>query len=101
MNRRSFLATLAAGLTLDPERLLWRPGAKMISIPKRKIFSYSINGAPLGPTIEVVTPDGRRTKLIEGQTIQVNSGDRIVFTGSMTREAATRRDTELADYRCS
>jgi hypothetical protein len=37
MNRRSFfssLAAFAATATLDPERLLWRPGAKMISIPK-------------------------------------------------------------------
>jgi hypothetical protein len=33
MNRRAFLAAIA-GLTLDPERLLWRPGAKLISIPK-------------------------------------------------------------------
>lgn len=34
MNRRNFLSLLAASLTLDPERLLWRPGAKLISIPK-------------------------------------------------------------------
>ena len=35
MNRRGFLFGLAAGfgLALDPERLLWRPGAKLISIP--------------------------------------------------------------------
>jgi hypothetical protein len=34
--RRGFLGALAgaaAALTLDPERLLWRPGAKLISIP--------------------------------------------------------------------
>jgi hypothetical protein len=34
MNRRAFLATLAAGLTRDPERLLWVPGRRLISIPK-------------------------------------------------------------------
>lgn len=33
INRRGFLATLAAGFALDPERLLWKPGAKLISIP--------------------------------------------------------------------
>jgi hypothetical protein len=36
MNRRSFLRTLglaAAGLTLDPERLLWVPGQKTIFLP--------------------------------------------------------------------
>lgn len=38
MNRRAFLSTLAAGLTgltLDPERLLWRPGAKTIFLPPK------------------------------------------------------------------
>ena len=36
MNRRGFLSALlgtGAAMTLDPERLLWRPGAKLISIP--------------------------------------------------------------------
>ncbi len=35
-SRRGFLGLLAgvaAGATLDPERLLWRPGAKLISVP--------------------------------------------------------------------
>lgn len=37
MNRRGFLAALggaAAGLLVDPEKLLWKPGEKLISIPK-------------------------------------------------------------------
>lgn len=37
MNRRSLLKTLfggAAALTLDPERALWVPGAKLISVPR-------------------------------------------------------------------
>jgi hypothetical protein len=38
-NRRSFLVTLAAGFALDPERLLWTPGKKTISIPKPRITS--------------------------------------------------------------
>lgn len=36
MNRRGFLGSLAAAaaaLTLDPEMLLWKPGAKTIFIP--------------------------------------------------------------------
>jgi hypothetical protein len=32
MNRRGFLAAMSA-MVLDPERLLWVPGAKTISIP--------------------------------------------------------------------
>lgn len=34
MNRRGFLGALAGALTLDPERLIWTPGAKLISIPR-------------------------------------------------------------------
>src|SRR5262249_45521890 len=36
MNRRAFLAALA-GATLDPERLLWVPGKKLISIPPARV----------------------------------------------------------------
>lgn len=32
--RRGFLASLLAGATLDAERLLWKPGERLISIPK-------------------------------------------------------------------
>lgn len=34
MNRRGFLSVLAAGMILDPERLLWRKGENPISIPQ-------------------------------------------------------------------
>lgn len=35
VTRRGFLASLAAALVApDPERLLWRPGARLISIPR-------------------------------------------------------------------
>lgn len=36
MNRRSFIAGVGAalaGAALDPDRLLWRPGARLISVP--------------------------------------------------------------------
>ena len=42
MNRRAFLASTIAAFALDPERLLWRPGAKTISIPSRSPLTYSI-----------------------------------------------------------
>lgn len=35
MNRRGFLSFLALAATLDPEKLLWKPG-KLISIPKEQ-----------------------------------------------------------------
>ncbi len=34
MNRRGFLAALAGAMVLDPERLLWKPGTKLISVPR-------------------------------------------------------------------
>ncbi len=37
MTRRLIFRLLAAA-TLDPERLLWKPGAKLISIPARERF---------------------------------------------------------------
>jgi hypothetical protein len=45
MNRRAFfssLAAIAAGAVLDPERLLWRPGRKLISIPRQGIIGPEI-----------------------------------------------------------
>jgi hypothetical protein len=33
VNRRGFLSALIAGAMVDPERLLWVPGKKLISIP--------------------------------------------------------------------
>lgn len=42
MNRRGFLSTLAAGFAIDPEKLLWRPGAKIISIPRPSINHRSL-----------------------------------------------------------
>ena len=41
MNRRSFLSTMlgAGAFALDPERALWVPGAKLISIPVPRIAS--------------------------------------------------------------
>jgi len=52
MNRRAFLASLggAAALALDPERALWVPGAKLISIPAPRV---------LVPETWVIPPGGR------------------------------------------
>lgn len=37
MNRRGFLGALL-GAALDPERLLWVPGKKLISIPAPRVY---------------------------------------------------------------
>jgi hypothetical protein len=44
INRRGFLGLLAgvaATAVLDPDRLLWVPGAKTISIPAPRVFTIS------------------------------------------------------------
>lgn len=38
MNRRAFLEAIAGAIAADPERLLWRPGAKLISIPRPQLY---------------------------------------------------------------
>jgi len=35
MNRRGFLSMLVGALAADPEKLIWEPGRKLISIPRR------------------------------------------------------------------
>ena len=50
MNRRGFLAALAGAFVADPERALWVPGQKVISIPKpaierpRLVYFFTANG---------------------------------------------------------
>ncbi len=43
MNRRTFIASLIAGATLDPERLLWVPGRKKVFIPPPRPFPELMN----------------------------------------------------------
>lgn len=45
MNRRGFLGAIAAalgGAVLDPDKLLWVPGAKLISIPRPRLRGNTI-----------------------------------------------------------
>lgn len=44
MNRRGFLRFLgaASAIALDPERALWVPGAKLISIPAPRVLHASM-----------------------------------------------------------
>lgn len=61
MNRRGFLgslAAIAATLTLDPEKLLWRPGEKTIFVPAIRPVDgmlEALNDAPcLDPCFEMI-----------------------------------------------
>lgn len=53
MNRRSFLAAIAGAFAADPERLLWIPGAKTISIPAPRVryVTYSMLGQISTPQV--------------------------------------------------
>lgn len=44
LSRRGFLSSLAAAFILDPEKLLWKPGAKLISVPVPSVIEpgYSV-----------------------------------------------------------
>jgi len=55
IGRRGFLGALLGAAVLDPERLLWVPGKKMISIPAPAIktarFQYVIDFVHYGPFV--------------------------------------------------
>ena len=60
MNRRGLLGALMGGLMLDPERLLWVPGRKLISIPAvpprtDKIYDW-LDGGRTTATVIVINP---------------------------------------------
>ena len=52
LNRRGFLGALAAALVLDPERALWVPGKKLISIPAKRDGWVDFDFRYLRPLIE-------------------------------------------------
>lgn len=83
-SRRGFLASVAAALTLDPERALWVPGKKLISIPKPIAFDptfvpkleefitrYPRAFWPLMDikAVSIVHPDGTRRKVPVRQSL--------------------------------
>lgn len=78
MNRRGFLGLLAAAATLDPERLLWRPGAKVISVPPRvhvpkwQIISWKRHGPPRNRANLVVA--GLAMDFLEGELARRGRG---------------------------
>jgi hypothetical protein len=52
IERRSFLAALAGAFVADPERLLWIPGAKTISIPRPPFPDEALIAAYIVPAID-------------------------------------------------
>lgn len=82
MNRRAFLATLAAGMSLDAERLLWRRGMKTISIPKPpKLFRVSlVPPHPYGVEILLLV-NGQPYEFCSSKTFPlIRAGDNLSVT---------------------
>lgn len=88
-SRRSFFAALAgaAAIALDPERDLWLPGAKLISIPKPQM---------MGPGLIMHRPQvghfDPKTGLYHWRI------DCVVVTENMTREEFTRRHPDHVTF---
>lgn len=82
--RRGFLATLIGAAVLDPERLLWVPGKKMISIPKSvaeptNLEIWQIVTTPIEFTFEWQGVGGVPEELKQGLDMWIyqSSGGRI------------------------
>jgi hypothetical protein len=85
MNRRAFFATIAAGLaaSADPERLLWVPGRKLISIPP-------ITATPLWNLgkIEPINPRNFRVPMTIVHDITRSASPRLYHAGKVLRRLA-------------
>jgi hypothetical protein len=91
MNRRSFFGLITAGLAAaaDPERLLWVPGRKLISIPKA-IPDFPVSNYPRYLTFDVPLGGfqvGDRIQ-IDGETARIVRMDYDVKTPGSNRLAA-------------
>lgn len=93
MDRRTFFrlvttgaAAAVAGTMLDPERLLWVPGAKTIFLPNPKIVTAQ--------TIEQAVEDGLMVKYPDG-TIWTMRGDMALYGGYEALVAQVTREGGL------
>ena len=67
MTRRGLLGMLAASLTLDPEKLLWVPGQKLISIPAGAVRAFHPNPYfMISRRGSIVTTEVAWSKLVNG-----------------------------------
>lgn len=96
MNRRAFLerliGTAAAVAVVDPERLLWTPGARLISIPAPRTV-YPIVFGPMGWTLpQLITREALKTlerNLVMGRLVNqrypggIRIGDEIRMPAPM------------------
>lgn len=88
-NRRSFLCALAGAATafsMDPERLLWRHGAKLISIPKPpRLFRMSLFPSPPDSVRMMLCMDGVPYEAVSAYQFPILVGTKLSvrFTGAV------------------
>jgi hypothetical protein len=73
LNRRGFLGLLGAalvGATLDPERLLWVPGQKVISIPPPRWNRIYSSSEAISAQMEFIRPQNEWLNYLEKMTIE-------------------------------
>lgn len=91
MSRRSFLAAMAAAFVADPERLLWVPGQKLISIPKPQVratlFFYGYNPNLGKSYVQFMMA---RRAIERGQRVGIATRDGIVDGAQWVRDNEAR-----------
>ena len=101
MNRRGFFAALS-GFALDPERLLWTPGKKLISIPKPRFKVYTeLSEVPLSieslADVYAMLNEWARTGKV---TVVIHDiPDRTFFTASVTSPQTYSLDSSIPTHR--
>lgn len=114
MNRRGFLGALLGGglgaLALDPERALWAPGKKLISVPPPPIrflqhfvvigVDHSSDGSDLKlwPSVAEKLRPERMNRLGWAKNVSqpLVVGDVVTFSGIYTRNPIS---SKVAEYR--
>ncbi len=82
MDRRGFLGALFSALVLDPDRALWVPGKKLISIPKPRpleLHEIALNVESLELALAQMQEwvmEGRHPIVIQPTRILVPPGER-------------------------
>ena len=88
MNRRGFISAMMGGFVADPERLLWVPGKKLISIPANRLKRFRVT-CVVGPNCYYAEPGTPRGTEYERRSANgkelfpfpIKSGDFLTFDG--------------------
>jgi hypothetical protein len=99
MTRRALFAILA-GAAIDPEKLLWRPGAKTISIPKQMSQGFpfpfylpmeEFDRLYLKPAMAAMVKRWRRDFEAEWERDRLMLSGELWITETVTRQEALAR----------